>query len=171
MPTICGASASPQPKKDGGDKDIDEDADDQQRIEDEGAVRILETMKSNYSGIGAPIRLVWRGGLLLPEATLPKSEIDRAALEDKARTIFLTLLERFNRQDLVVSYKERARNYAPAEFAKLTEAKELHRSANQRKWLLRRAMDYLLQKDRIQTGFGPQGLPRFEAKRMPLPWW
>jgi RecA-family ATPase len=139
-----------QPKKEDTEEEEEQEA-------DAGLPRILETMKSNYSAIGAPIRLLWKDGLFIPEPTLAVlSPLDRSALEDHARDVFLLLLDRFNRQDIAVSYKERANNFAPNEFAKQPEAKELHKSSAQRKKLLRLAMDYLLAKERIHTGRGPK---------------
>lgn len=141
------------------EKKKDKDEEDENDVEQQGA-RILEFMKSNYSALAAPVKLVWREGLLVPEQTLASlPPIDRAALEQRARDVFLALLTRYNRQDRVISYKERANNFAPNEFANQPEAKALHNSTAQRKKLLRQAMDYLLAKERIHTGFGPKTVP------------
>jgi hypothetical protein len=124
-------------------------------------MRVLETMKSNYAALGSPIRLLWKDGLFIPDsgvATLPQFE--RAALDERSRAIFLVLLERYNRQNLTVTHKDRANNYAPKIFAEQPEAIELHKSKGQRKKLLRGAMDYLLSKERIYAGRGPQGAPK-----------
>lgn len=138
------------------------DADDDEHEPDaaETSMRVLETMKSNYAALGSPIRLLWKEGLFIPDsgvATLPQFE--RAALDERSRAIFLVLLERYNRQNLTVTHKDRANNYAPKIFAEQPEAIELHKSKGQRKKLLRGAMDYLLSKERIYAGRGPQGAP------------
>lgn len=139
--------------KDKSDEDDEDDSDQQ-------GARILEFMKSNYSALAAPVKLVWRDGLLEPEATLASlPPIDRAALDQRARNVFLALLIRYNRQDRTVSYKEKAPNFVVKEFASQAEAKELHKSSAQRKKLLRQAMDYLLTKERIYTGRGPKSAP------------
>src|SRR5262249_54953706 len=116
-----------------GDEEKDQEDSETERAADDNSVRVLETMKQNYAGLGAPVRLVWRNGLLLPEQTVRLAAPDRAALEQRARAIFVQLLERYNRQNLTVTHKERANNYAPAEFAKQPEAKELQTTPNQRK--------------------------------------
>jgi hypothetical protein len=118
-------------------------------------------MKSNYSALAAPIKLIWKDGLLVPEptlATLPP--VQRAALDQKAADIFMALLTRFNRQDLTVSRKEKANNFAPTVFAGEPEAADLHRIPSKRKLLLRHAMKSLLSHERIMLGSGP----RSEAK-------
>jgi hypothetical protein len=139
-------------KKNGEDEDSDEEP-------DAGTVRTLEFMKSNYSALALPVRLVWRDGLLVHEPTLASlPPIDRVALEERAKTIFLGLLDRFNRQDRAVTFKERANNFAPKEFADQPEAKELHESRKQRKRLLRIAMDQLFAREQIYTGRGPKSI-------------
>lgn len=133
-------------------KDRDKDDDDDEQAEPT-STRVLEFMKSNYSALAPQVRLIWREGLLIPEQTLASlPPIDRAALDDKARNIFLALLDRYNRQDRTVSLKEKSNNYAVKEFAGQPEAKELHQSSPQRKKLLKAAMDYLLAKERIHRG-------------------
>jgi RecA-family ATPase len=137
------------------EKGESEDEDDEDANGD--SARILEFMKSNYSALAAPVKLVWRDGLLVPEQTLPKlSPLESANLEQRARDLFLDLLKRYNKQDRPVSYKETARNFAPNVFAELDEVKLLHSAMMQRKKLLRKAMDHLLDKGRIETGTGPR---------------
>jgi len=140
-------------KKKGKDDDDEEDNEPEQ-----GSARILEAMKSNYSALAKPIRLVWHNGLLVREDALPKlSPIDRASLEQRARDVFLDLLRNYNKQDRVVSYKEDARNFAPKVFAARDEAKPLHpTNFDQRKKLLRQALEHLLDKGKIETGMGPK---------------
>jgi RecA-family ATPase len=140
-------------KKDQGDDD--------ERDEDDAGARILEFMKSNYSALAAPIKLVWKDGLLVPEPTLATlSPVDRAALDQKASDIFMALLTRFNRQDICVSRKDKANNFAPNVFANEPEAQALPCTLPRRKLLLRHAMKNLLSHERIMLGSGPRAAPK-----------
>jgi RecA-family ATPase len=134
----------------------DEQADDDEI--DHSSPRILEFMKSNYSALAAPVKLKWKDGLLLPEQHTTKSAFEVAAAEERARTIFLKLIERYNRQDQAVSPNPNARNYAPLEFARQAEAKELHRKEDRRKGLMRMAMDWAFANDKVELGKGPRSL-------------
>lgn len=123
--------------------------------DDESPVRILETMKANYSAIAEPVRLIWKNGLLLNEAT--PTPMQRMSMDAEAQSIFLALLARYNRQDMTVAATHTARNFAPVIFADMPEAKVLGRPST-RKRLLRVAMDALLERDRIYVGKGPKSL-------------
>lgn len=125
---------------------------------DETGVRVLETMKANYGPLGEPVRLAWKDGLLQREAG--PTSMEKLSQDAEAQAIFLTILERYNRQDLTVSANPPARNFAPKIFAAMPEAKVLHGQESGRKKLLRDAMDYLLSKGRIQPGTGPKTLPK-----------
>jgi RecA-family ATPase len=133
------------PKKKDGDEDEDSE------------VRVLETMKSNYSAISEPVRLVWKNGLLLNEQG--PTSLERISQEANAQAVFLTLLERYNRQDMTVSANSTARNFAPKVFATTAEAKPLDRRESMRKHLLRDAMELLLSKDRLYVAKGPKSQP------------
>jgi RecA-family ATPase len=124
--------------------------------DDESPVRILESMKANYSAIAEPIRLVWKDGLLLNEAT--PTPLQRMSVDGEAQSIFLALLTRYNKQDMTVSANHTARNFAPAIFANMPEAKALDARHSKRKTLLRAAMDTLLSRDRLYVGKGPKSL-------------
>jgi RecA-family ATPase len=132
------------------------DAEDEDEDDDDSPVRILETMKANYSAIAEPVRLIWKDGLLLNEAT--PTPMQRMSLDGEAQAIFLALLTRYNNQDMTVSANSTARNFAPAIFANMPEAKALDARHNKRKTLLRAAMDTLLSKDRLYVGKGPKSL-------------
>jgi RecA-family ATPase len=134
------------PKKPEGDDDDD----------DASPLRVLETMKSNYAALSDPIRLSWQDGLLLNEAV--PTALQKISLEANAQAIFLTLLQRFNKQDMAASATPNARNFAPKIFAEMPEAKVLHQRGSTRKKLLREAMDYLLSKERIYPGTGPKAV-------------
>jgi RecA-family ATPase len=142
------------------EKKQDQSGDDE-RDEDDAGARILEFMKSNYSALAAPIKLVWKDGLLVPEPTLATlAPVQRAALDRDASEIFMALLSRFNRQDLAVSRKEKSNNFAPTVFAEEPEAVGLHRSSAKRKFLLKQAMKSLLSHERILLGTGPKAVTK-----------
>jgi RecA-family ATPase len=142
------------------EKKKDRDDDDEERDDDAGG-RILEFMKSNYSALAAPIRLIWADGLLMPEQTLAAlTPVERAALDQQASDIFMALLARFNRQDLPVSRKEKANNFAPKVFAGEPEALALPCTLPRRKLLLRHALKALLSHERIMLGSGPRAAPK-----------
>ena len=93
-------------------------------------------MKSNYSALAKPVKLTWRDGLLVPDTMPMLAPIDRAALDDRARRVFMELLARYNKQDRTVSSKERANNFAPKEFMEKDEAMQLANRGSERKRLL-----------------------------------
>ena len=127
--------------------------DDDDAEDDDDGVRILETMKSNYGPAGDQIRLVWKDGLLVLQPG--QTVMEKVAAEADARTIFLALLARYNKQEITVSAADTARNFAPNVFAKTAEAMPLSTSERQRKKLLRLAMDGLFKADKIYTAPGP----------------
>jgi RecA-family ATPase len=143
------------PKKKDADSDDDDDTTD--------PVRILEMMKANYSAIAEPVRLTWKNGLLLNEAT--PTPMQRMSMDAEAQSIFLSLLARYNKQDMTVSANPPSRNYAPVIFADMPEAKALAPRASTRKRLLRDAMETLFSKDRLYVGDGPKAVPK--SKRNP----
>ncbi len=85
-------------------------------------LRVLEVMKSNYGPIGETITLRWTKGLFLPVGSM--SSLEKAAAEQAAEQMFLTLLDQFNRQGRNTSAKPYAPNYAPTLFAKEKQARE-----------------------------------------------
>jgi RecA-family ATPase len=130
----------------------------QQGDEADDEVRVLETMKANYGPIGEPVRLTWKDGLLLPEPA--PTSLEKLSQGEKAKTIFLAILERYNRQDIPASATSTARNFAPNIFADEPEAKALHPKRGTRKHLLREAMNHLLaEEDQISQGSGPLSKP------------
>lgn len=132
-----------------------QDSDDEDEVSD---VRVLETMKSNYGPKGEPVRLCWKDGLLLAEKG--PTALEKISQEADAQAAFLALLQRYNKQDMTVSSVPNARNFAPRIFAEMAEAKALHQKADQRKKLLRAAMEYLLSHERIFQGTGPKSVAR-----------
>jgi RecA-family ATPase len=86
-------------------------------------LRVLQVMKSNYSGAeGETINLRWQNGLFLPVASM--NSFERLAADKHADDLFLTLLDRFNSQGRNVSDKLNAPTYAPTVFAKEKEAQQ-----------------------------------------------
>jgi len=77
-------------------------------------LRKLEVMKANFGPKGEIIKLRWRDGVFVVEAE--PSSVEKLAREKKADETFITLLERFTRQNQPVSPNS-GRNYAPAVFA------------------------------------------------------
>jgi RecA-family ATPase len=86
-------------------------------------LRVLEVMKSNYGPVGETVTVRWKGGLFLPVVGL--SNLEKLAAERKAEQVFLTLLDRFTLQCRNTCEKPSAPNYAPTQFAKESEAREL----------------------------------------------
>jgi hypothetical protein len=113
-------------------------------------------MKANYSALAEPVRLIWKDGLLLNEAT--PTPMQRMSMDANAQLVFLALLERYNKQNMPVSPNPQARNFAPTVFAPMPEARPIATTNRARKKLLRCSMDQLLSKDRLYVGKGPKGL-------------
>jgi RecA-family ATPase len=87
-------------------------------------LRVLQTMKSNYSSSeGETINLRWKDGLFLPVAGT--NNLEKLAAEKRADDLFLVLLDRFNEQGRNTCDKPSAQTFAPTLFAKESEAKEL----------------------------------------------
>lgn len=114
--------------------------------------RVLRTMKSNYSGIGAEIALNWQNGVFVAEA--PVTGLDRISASAKAERIFLSLLRLFTEQGRNVNHAGSA-SYAPKVFA------EHPKSEGMTKQAFRAAMDSLLLAGKIQiVKSGPPSKPR-----------
>jgi RecA-family ATPase len=114
-------------------------------------LRVLEVMKSNYGPIGETITLRWSKGLFLPVGGT--SDLEKAAAAQAAETLFLTLLDAFNRQGRHTSAKPNAPNYAPTLFAPEKQA----RQRKIRKSDFEAAMRNLFTADKI--GLEPYGAP------------
>jgi RecA-family ATPase len=116
----------------------------------DGDLRELVFKKNNYGPISESIVLKYTNGLFLPVSG--QTSLDKAAHEAKAKDVFLSLLDRFDKQDRAVSDKPNANNYAPTVFAAETEAK----TASIRKAALVDAMRTLFEKEKIHlTPYGP----------------
>ena len=85
-------------------------------------LRVLEVMKSNYGPVGETVTVRWKDGLFLPVAG--GSSLEKLAADQNAEQLFLTLLDRFNRQGRNTCEKPSAPTYAPTLFTKESEARE-----------------------------------------------
>jgi RecA-family ATPase len=121
-------------------------------------LRVLEVMKSNYGPIGETINLRWSKGLFVP--VRGTSDLEKAAAEQEANQLFLTLLDQANRERNNVSSKRTARNYAPMLFAKEKQA----RQRKIRKSDFEAAMRRLLEGGKIKVE--PYGAPSRDFSKL-----
>ena len=122
-------------------------------------LRVLQTMKSNYSnGEGETINLRWKDGLFLPVAAM--NSLDRLAADKRAEDLFLVLLDRCIGQGRNISDKHNAPSYAPTVFSKEAEAKQ----GSVRKSDLEAAMRRLFAANKIRLE--PYGSPSRGTSRM-----
>lgn len=133
--------------------------DDEAEEIDATAGRTLEFQKSNYSALARPVRLTWRDGLLVHDQAPSLPQHEQAALDEQAKTVFLAILQRFNRADRTVSDKPRATNFAPTAFEDEPEAAQLGNKPKHRQAALRRAMAALFTAERIYIEPGPKSVP------------
>jgi RecA-family ATPase len=85
-------------------------------------VRLLRTMKANYSAIGGEIRIRWEKGCFRPDGAA--SGFDRMAAESNADAIFLDLVAKFQAEGRNVSASP-SPSFAPKVFSKHEAAKGL----------------------------------------------
>jgi RecA-family ATPase len=90
----------------------------------DGDLRELVFKKNNYGPVSENITLRYQNGLFLPIGGA--SHLEKAAAEQTAEQLFLTLLARFTRQGRNVSDKAASHGYAPTAFAADPEAKAAH---------------------------------------------
>ncbi len=115
-------------------------------------LRVLSTMKANYSSVGGRVEMKWSDGVFVP--------IDRPASAARAvgaaqvEGVFLSLLEKFNRQGRPVSPNP-STTYAPRIFEREPEANGIRARA------FATAMSSLLDAERIEIiQVGPRSRPR-----------
>jgi RecA-family ATPase len=106
-------------------------------------LRELKFLKNQYGRPGDNMVLRYRNGLFLPERGA--TSIERAAAEQTAGDLFLTLLERQTASGRNVSHKPRANNFAPTVFAGEPDAKALSRPHN----AFKDAMERLFRENKI----------------------
>jgi len=86
-------------------------------------LRELQFKKNQYGPTGETIVLRYKHGLFLPEPGMPS--LDALAKEQRAEEMFCAQIIAFDQQGRNVSVKPNAPTYAPTEFAKEKEAKQL----------------------------------------------
>jgi RecA-family ATPase len=111
-----------------------------ERPDDE--LRELVFKKNLYGPLSDRVVLRYNNGLFLPVPGM--ASLDRLAQSAKAQDVFLSLLQRFTRENRKLSDKP-GRGYAPAEFVGEEEAKKAHL----KKADLREAMRQLFKDERI----------------------
>jgi RecA-family ATPase len=122
-------------------------------------LRQLEFKKNQYGPTAETIVLRYEHGLFLPVAGA--SNLDKAAAEQHANDLFLTLLAQFDKQGRNVSDKPNSPNYAPAAFAKEVSAK------GTRKADLEAAMRRLFADGKIRVdSYGRPSRPYFKLVRV-----
>jgi RecA-family ATPase len=113
-------------------------------------LRQLEFKKNQYGPTAESIVLRYQRGLFLP--VVGAGTLERLALEQKAEQIFLEKLRAFASQGRNVSIKLNAPTYAPTEFAKEREAKQLGMKKNDLEAAMRRLFE--IGKIRVEP-YGP----------------
>jgi RecA-family ATPase len=88
----------------------------------QSALRELQFKKNQYGPLGASIILEYRNGLFLP--VHGQSGLDRLAHKERAKSLFLELLGRFDRQGVHVSHRAKSNLNAPRLFAETPEARK-----------------------------------------------
>src|SRR5262249_47935705 len=82
---------------------------------DDSNLRELEFKKNQYGPISQRIMLRWQNGLYLPAPSLSSSE--RPAADNKIDDLFLMVLDRFTKQNQIVTASSSSKDYAPKLFA------------------------------------------------------
>jgi RecA-family ATPase len=133
----------------------------QKNPDGEASSRVLEVKKNNYGPVSARIVVEWDEGIY----RLPKTatEYERQNTEKKIDDLFVTLIKRFDAQGRSVSHNKKAPNYAPAEFASLSEVK----AQRINKKALIDSMERLFQDSRIEIV--TEGSPSRQRSRLAVP--
>jgi RecA-family ATPase len=107
-------------------------------------LRVLEFMKNQYGALAPNVTLRFEKGVFIPE--IRGGSIDSEAAEQRAREVFLNLLDRFTREGRNVSDRK-GTSYAPALFAREKEAKAVNLNSK----ALENAMRALFAGNRIRV--------------------
>jgi RecA-family ATPase len=122
-------------------------------------LREIVFKKNQYGPLGERVVLKYQAGMFLPLPEL--ASLDQLALAARAQDVFLTILQRFERENRHVSDKP-GRGYAPKEFAQEDEAKKAHLSRDD----LRKAMLALFKDQRIwNQPYGRTDRPNYRIAR------
>ncbi|MHC2839806.1 AAA family ATPase [Bradyrhizobium diazoefficiens] len=112
-------------------------------------LRVLEFMKNQYGPLAESVMLRWRNGVFIPEPRTGSYEQKLA--ESRAEQLFLTLLDRFTRENRKVSHAS-GKTYAPNLFSVEQEAADARLS----KEALAGAMRRLLAAKKVHVeSYGP----------------
>jgi RecA-family ATPase len=120
-------------------------------------LRELVFRKNQYGRLADRVVLKYTNGMFLPVPGM--ASLDRLAQQAKSQDVFITLLQRFSRENRNVSANP-GRGYAPAVFAGEDEAKKAHL----KKADLRDAMRQLFQDQKIWNE--PYGIPSRQFYRV-----
>jgi len=107
--------------------------------EPDDKVRILKTVKANYSALGNDIELTWRDGVFVRKAVSSDPY-------EQAAQVFLTCLDKIAAEGRYVSDAKNSPSYAPKVFLGLVQAK------GQTKKALERGMAQLFSEGKIRVG-------------------
>ncbi len=110
---------------------------------DEGATRVLKTMKANYGPKGGELRLRWNEGVY--EAITEETGMLGSIKRGNAETAFLDCLDNVRSEGRETTDRSRAGNYAPRGFEKRPEATGYDRR------MLERAMERLFARKVIRV--------------------
>ena len=117
-------------------------------------LRVLEFMKNQYGALAPKVTLRFENGVFVPE--MPGGSADPLVADQRAKQVFMNLLDRFTRGGRNVTDKK-GTSYAPALFAKETEAKAVNLNSK----ALEGAMRRLFAENRIRVVTdGPPSKPR-----------
>ncbi|MDF0523166.1 AAA family ATPase [Bradyrhizobium yuanmingense] len=117
-------------------------------------LRVLEFMKNQYGALAPKVTLRFENGVFVPE--MPGGSADPLVADQRSEQVFMNLLDRFTRGGRNVTDKK-GTSYAPALFAKETEAKAVNLNSK----ALEGAMRRLFAENRIRVVTdGPPSKPR-----------
>jgi RecA-family ATPase len=106
--------------------------------------RVLEIKKNNYGPVSARIIVRWDNGVYIKPRQA--SVHDQRSAEQKADTLFVSLILRFEHRNRTVSDSKYAPNFAPTAFVELPEVK----AAGINKKALIESMERLIEAERIR---------------------
>ncbi|MER9685891.1 bifunctional DNA primase/polymerase [Mesorhizobium sp. M0139] len=117
-------------------------------VEIDPNVRILETKKANYAGIGQELEMRWEAGRFVATAAFEFGDVegmeDPETKVERAERVFLEMVDRFNKEKRHISPSKGA-NYAPMLFARH------HRHAGVPERFFEIALNSLLEKGSIEV--------------------
>jgi hypothetical protein len=130
--------------------------------EPDGDLREIEFKKNNYGPISANIVVRYQNGLFLP---VEGTTLDVVARRAQARSVFLTILSRFNSENRNVSANSGI-SFAPPKFAVEREATMLRLTKEELGTAMR---DLMADRRVIQVNYGKPSQPRYRLEVNPNP--